>query len=82
MKCPATKAPVDPDPVVIEKVPEEHRPTLGLSLRPNESVMDDYIAKKAHAIAIIEAWRFRAPVRVVTPEEYAAMNHGVAFVAI
>lgn len=50
----------------------QHR--AGLSLRPTSKVMDDYIARVPYAVAIVDSWRFRFPVTVVTEEEFAAMQ--------
>ena len=49
-----------------------------LSLRPDATVMDAYIAGNGFAQAIVECWRFKFPIRTVTPEQFAEMMYNRA----
>lgn len=51
----------------------ELRYRAGLSLRPTESLMDDYIEHRKYARVAIDAWKFRYPVREVTQEQFNEM---------
>ena len=52
-----------------------------LSLRPDRTVMEAYIAGDSYARAIVESWRFKFPIMTVTPERYAEMlGNTVVFV--
>lgn len=59
----------------------ESLPKCGLSLRPDQTVMDAYVAGDENATAIIDAWKFHEPIIEVTPEEYAVLiqNQMVTF---
>jgi hypothetical protein len=45
------------------------RPGSSLSLRPDETVLDAFVEGNEIAVAIIESWRFRIPVRVVSADD-------------
>jgi hypothetical protein len=70
--------PTDSDAVSIELVPvsaaRELSHRTGLSLRPARKVMDDFVAGVPYAREIVNSWRFRFPVREVTPDEFRAMQ--------
>jgi hypothetical protein len=50
-----------------------------LSLRPgDESVIDGFLEANPIAVAIIEAWRPKLPIRDVSPEEFVELSAACA----
>lgn len=45
-----------------------------LSLRPDINVMTAFITRHPAAVAIIDGWRFKYPIRSMTPSALDALN--------
>lgn len=66
------------DNVDLERVPRAIAATLlrrkARSLKPDENLMIAAAEGNPEAVAIVEAWRFKHPVRTVSSEEFEAMT--------
>ena len=66
-------AAIDVPAVDVEKVPSRvysRLPKSALSLRPDLTLMDAFVAGRPEAVAIIESWRFHEPVVQISADDF------------